>query len=295
MSAGATGAARKAAAAAALASVQPFKFYVRRAAVNKTNNRQLAAIASWKIVRGDIVFVNSGRSKGQTGRVLEVLRRRNRLVVEGLNLVKRHVRAEGAAPGGSLSFASPIHYSNLALVDPTLNRPTKVAIRFTEAGDKVRVSKKSGAVIPWPSAGLKFDRPLRPAEPGAKDTPAEVAQLVTFEPPPELRAYLTAASAPASSVFAPVTDAARRVPKVLREVRLRRKNRNEIRAAWETGVARSRLAAEVSAEVRRVLARAAEAAAAAASAAASAVGGTASVVAGRATASGGARAAEPLR
>ena len=269
--------ARKAAAAATSAAVAPLRVFVRRAAVNKTNNRQLQAIRTWKIVRGDLVFVRTGRSAGQTGRVLEVLRRRNRLVVEGLNLVRRHVRAEGAAPGGAIATASPIHYSNLALVDPTLNRPARVAIRYTEAGEKVRVSKRSGAVIPWPAPALKFDRPLRPAEPGPKDTPAAAAALVTYAPPDALRPYLAgvaglgrAARAAARSVFGEPSAAGaeeRRVPELLRRVRLRRANRNELRSRWAARVERGRLARAVNDAVGKILAAAAREAAAARAAA----------------------------
>jgi large subunit ribosomal protein L24 len=276
-------ASRKAAAAASAAAVSPLRIFVRRAALNKTNNRQLQPVHTWKIVRGDLVFVRSGRSAGQTGRVLEVLRRRNRLVVEGLNLVRRHVRAEGSTPGGAIAMPSAIHYSNLALVDPTLGKPARVAIRFTAAGEKVRVSKRSGAVIPWPAPALKYDRPLRPAEPGPQDTPAAAAALVTYEPPAALRPYLAgvaglgrAARAATRSVFGEPsagTGAAaeeRRVPELLQTVRLRRGNRNEMRARWAARAERGRLAREVNEAVGKILVQAARENASAASAAESA-------------------------
>lgn len=239
-------------------AVGPFKMFVRRSILKKVNNEHLQPINSWHIVRGDTVFVRTGRSAGHIGRVIDVLRTRNRLVVEGANLVKRHIRAEGNQPGGVISTPSAIHYSNLNLLDPTLNKPTKVSIRYTQTGEKTRVSKKSGAVIPWPEPASKYERPLRAAEPGPRDTSASVAALITYEPKESLKPYLSRSSnigkgSDGLSVFDTVTTSSFRVPKLLRRVSLRHKNRNEIRRRFDTSIEKIKLVKDVNAVVRKVL------------------------------------------
>ena len=241
-------------------AVGPFKMFVRRSILKKVNNEHLQPINSWHIGRGDTVFVRTGRSAGHVGRVIDVLRTRNRLVVEGANLVKRHIRAEGNQPGGVISTPSAIHYSNLNLLDPTLNKPTKVSIRFTQTGEKARVSKKSGAVIPWPEPASKYERPLRAAEPGPRDTSASVAALITYEPKESLKPYLSRSSdigngkgCDGLSVFDTVTTPSFRVPKLLRRVSLRHKNRNEIRRRFDTSIEKIKLVKDVNAVVRNVL------------------------------------------
>lgn len=97
---------------------RPFKSWVRRAALRVTRRAPLAPIPKWHILPGDQVQILSGRSAGKTGKVKSVLRRKNRVVVEGLNLVKRHVRPRPNAPGGVIARESPLHYSNVALLDP---------------------------------------------------------------------------------------------------------------------------------------------------------------------------------
>jgi large subunit ribosomal protein L24 len=241
-------------------AVGPFKMFVRRSILKKVNNEHLQPINSWHIVRGDTVFVRTGRSAGHIGRVIDVLRTRNRLVVEGANLVKRHIRAEGNQPGGVILTPSAIHYSNLNLLDPTLNKPTKVSIRFTQTGEKARVSKKSGAVIPWPEPASKYERPLRAAEPGPRDTSASVAALITYEPKESLKPYLSRSSdigngkgSDGLSVFDTDIASSFRVPKLLRRVSLRHKNRNEIRRRFDTSIEKIKLVKDVNAVVRKVL------------------------------------------
>jgi large subunit ribosomal protein L24 len=247
----------------ASATVGPFKMFVRRSLLKKVNNEHLQQINSWLIVCGDTVFVRSGRSAGHIGRVLDVLRTKNRIVVEGANMVKRHVRAEGNQPGGVISTPSAIHYSNLNLLDPTLKRPTKVAIRFTPAGEKTRVSKKSGAVIPWPEPANKYERPLRAAEPGPRDTPAAIVAVTSYVPSEGLKPYLTRSlnvdgEAAGVSVFKNVHDSSFRVPKLLRRVSLRRKNRNDMRRRFEILTEKAKLSRDVNAVVINVLKEATE-------------------------------------
>ncbi len=100
-----------------------------------------------KIKKGDRVVVLTGRDKGNEGVVLKVLPKEERVLVEGLNIVKRHTRPTQTDPqGGIKTKEAPLHVSNVALVDPKTGGPTKVGFRV-EDGKKVRFAKKSGEVI----------------------------------------------------------------------------------------------------------------------------------------------------
>jgi large subunit ribosomal protein L24 len=105
---------------------------------------------SLKIRRGDNVQVISGKDAGKSGRVLRVEPKKNRLFVEGLNIVKRHQRPRtlkesqrGGKIGGVIEKEGPIHVSNVMLMDPKQNRPTRVAIERASDGKRVRVAKLS--------------------------------------------------------------------------------------------------------------------------------------------------------
>ncbi len=100
-----------------------------------------------KIKRDDQVVVIAGAHKGKTGRVIRVLRDRNAVLIERVNLVKRHVRPRGDMPGGILEKEAPIHISNVALYDADEGRPVKVGWKVLEDGRKVRYDKRTGAVI----------------------------------------------------------------------------------------------------------------------------------------------------
>lgn len=99
-----------------------------------------------KIKKGDKVIVLTGRDKGKTGQVLRIAPAENRAVVQGVNLVKRHQRATQTNEGGILNKEAPIHLSNIALVDPKENKPTRVGF-VVKDGEKKRVAKRSGDVI----------------------------------------------------------------------------------------------------------------------------------------------------
>ncbi len=101
----------------------------------------------FKIRKGDNVVVVSGRDKGKKGSILQVLRRDDRVLVDGVNMVKRHTRPSGAQPGGIVEKEAPIHVSNIALADPKDGTATRVGHRFLEDGRKVRFAKRSGEVI----------------------------------------------------------------------------------------------------------------------------------------------------
>jgi len=100
-----------------------------------------------RLRRGDNVVVLSGRDKGKTGEVLRVDRVRNRVLVQGVNMVKRHQRPTQVSPGGINEFEAMIHASNVALVDPKPGRPTRIGFKTLGDGRKVRVAVRSGEVV----------------------------------------------------------------------------------------------------------------------------------------------------
>lgn len=100
----------------------------------------------FNIKKGDQVIVIAGNSKGKTGEVKQVLREKNRSIVDGVNLVKKHTKATQDEEGGINEIEASIHNSNLALVDPKSGKPTRIG-RKDENGKSVRYSKKSGEII----------------------------------------------------------------------------------------------------------------------------------------------------
>ncbi len=103
------------------------------------------------IMKGDRVRVIRGNYRDMEGSVLEVLRVEGRVRVEGVNLRKRHTRPSQADPdGGIITMVAPIHISNVMLIDPAAETPSRVRIRVEEDGTKERISVKSGNPIPRP-------------------------------------------------------------------------------------------------------------------------------------------------
>jgi len=100
-----------------------------------------------RIRQGDQVVVLTGREKGKTGEVLRVDRARNRVLVQGVNMVKRHQRPTQTSPGGINEFEAMLHASNVALVDPDTKKPSRVGYKTLDDGRKVRFAKRSGEVI----------------------------------------------------------------------------------------------------------------------------------------------------
>jgi large subunit ribosomal protein L24 len=99
------------------------------------------------IKKGDIVFVNTGEDKGKTGRVLQVLVKEGRAIVEGVNMVSKHTKPSAKSPqGGIIKKEASIHLSNLNLLDPKSGKPTRLG-RRKEKGVMIRYAKKSGEVI----------------------------------------------------------------------------------------------------------------------------------------------------
>jgi len=101
-----------------------------------------------KIRKGDLVKVIAGDSKGQQGKVTEVIIDKNRVLVEGVNLVSKHTKPNAANPnGGIVKKEAAIHISNVAVVDPKSGEPTRIGRKKNDAGKLVRVAKKSGEEI----------------------------------------------------------------------------------------------------------------------------------------------------
>jgi large subunit ribosomal protein L24 len=103
-----------------------------------------------KIKKGDKVVVIAGRDKGRSGEVVEMRRDDGRVLVRGVNVVKRHQRQTAQQEGGIISKELPIHLSNIALADPKDGKPTRVGFKFVGKGDDrkmVRVAKRSGVEI----------------------------------------------------------------------------------------------------------------------------------------------------
>ena len=103
-----------------------------------------------KIRSDDEVIVISGKDKGKTGKVIRVDRDRGKVFVEGINMVKRHQRATPGrpnAPVGVIEQEGGVHVSNVAILDPKDHKPTRVSVRRTEQGARMRVTKRSGAEL----------------------------------------------------------------------------------------------------------------------------------------------------
>jgi large subunit ribosomal protein L24 len=100
-----------------------------------------------KIKKGDKVVVITGRDKGKVGEVKKVMPTENRVIVDGVNMIKRHTRPSAGNPGGIVEKEASIHVSNVAYVDPKTDKPTRIGYKTLEDGRKVRVARRSGEVI----------------------------------------------------------------------------------------------------------------------------------------------------
>ena len=99
-----------------------------------------------KIKKGDRVVVIAGDSKGKEGEVLEIFPKKNKAIVEEVNVVKKHKKPTQDSPGGIIDMAAPISISNLMLIDPKSGSPTRIGRKIVD-GKSVRFSKKSGEII----------------------------------------------------------------------------------------------------------------------------------------------------
>jgi large subunit ribosomal protein L24 len=101
----------------------------------------------FKIKKGDKVVVITGRDKGKSGEVLRVLRADDRVLVQGVNMIKRHTRPSAGQAGGIVEKEAAIHISNVAHIDPKSNKPTRVGYKVLGDGRKVRFARRSGEVL----------------------------------------------------------------------------------------------------------------------------------------------------
>jgi large subunit ribosomal protein L24 len=99
--------------------------------------------------KNDTVVVRAGRDRGKRGRVLRVIADKNRVVVEGVNMIKRHTRPnpQKNIKGGIVEREASIHASNVMLLDPETNEPTRVGIKTLPDGRRIRIGRKSGATV----------------------------------------------------------------------------------------------------------------------------------------------------
>ena len=100
-----------------------------------------------KIKKGDKVVVLTGRSKGRTGEVLQVIPAENRALVRGVNMIRRHQKQTASQEGGVISKEAPIDLSNIAVADPKDGKPTRIGFKVLDSGKKVRFAKRSGEQI----------------------------------------------------------------------------------------------------------------------------------------------------
>ncbi|MXV39293.1 50S ribosomal protein L24 [Flavobacteriaceae bacterium Ap0902] len=104
-------------------------------------------MTKFKIKNGDNVIVLAGREKGKTGEIVRVIRSKSRVVIQGVNTVKKHTKPSATNPqGGIVEQEAPIHISNVAIVDPDKGTPTRVGYKMDD-GKKVRFAKKSGKTL----------------------------------------------------------------------------------------------------------------------------------------------------
>ena len=121
----------------------------RTRAVNRKRHEDNAERVKLRVTKGDTVRVMRGDDKGKTGEVIRVFPKTGRVTVKGINVVKRHRKARRAEEqSGIIEFEAPIHASNVMLLDPKKDSPTRIRMRIDEDGTKERISVKSGDAIP---------------------------------------------------------------------------------------------------------------------------------------------------
>ena len=107
----------------------------------------MAMAAKLKVKKGDRVIVIAGRDRGKTGEILRVMPAESRVLVQGVNMIKRHTKQRPGEPGGIVDKEARIHVSNVAHVDPNDGKATRVGFKVLEGNRKVRFAKRSGEVI----------------------------------------------------------------------------------------------------------------------------------------------------
>jgi len=136
----------------------------------------------WSVFKGDTVEILAGKDKGKQGKVSQVYRHRNWVILEGLNTHYRYIGKSGEYRGTYIASESPLLLSQISIIDPTDRKPTEVEWRFTEEGEKVRVSLRTGRIIPKPTVQRRDSIVPEQWKDGPKDTPTDDVLQKTYTP-----------------------------------------------------------------------------------------------------------------
>ncbi|OGC81396.1 MAG: 50S ribosomal protein L24 [Candidatus Abawacabacteria bacterium RBG_16_42_10] len=101
-----------------------------------------------KIKKNDLIIVIAGKDKGKTGKVLEAMPDTKKILVEGVNMVTKHVKAKDKVPGGIMKTERPVDVSNVMIIDPGSNKPSRIGYKIEKGQKKVRYAKVSGEILP---------------------------------------------------------------------------------------------------------------------------------------------------
>ncbi|XP_072226876.1 large ribosomal subunit protein uL24m [Leuresthes tenuis] len=136
----------------------------------------------WSVVKGDMVEILAGKDKGKQGKVIQVFRRRNWVILEGLNTHHRYVGKSTDYRGTYIATEAPLLLRDVALIDPSDRRPTQIDWKFTEEGERVRVSGRTGRIIPKPVVERRDGIVPQQWKDGPKDTSPEDTLEKTYVP-----------------------------------------------------------------------------------------------------------------
>ncbi|XP_062865332.1 large ribosomal subunit protein uL24m [Trichomycterus rosablanca] len=140
------------------------------------------APGDWGVFRGDMVEILSGNDKGKQGKIIQVFRHRNWVIVEGLNTHHRYIGKSGDYRGTYVRSEAPLLLKDVSLVDPSDRKPTETEWRFTEEGERVRVSVRTGRIIPKPVFQRKDGIIPQQWKDGPKDTSPDDTLERTYTP-----------------------------------------------------------------------------------------------------------------
>ncbi|XP_069796548.1 large ribosomal subunit protein uL24m [Narcine bancroftii] len=139
-------------------------------------------ILEWNVFRGDTVEILKGKDAGKQGKVIQVIRARNWVILEGLNTHYRYIGKTEKYWGTYIASEAPVLVTDVALIDPTDRKPTSVEWKYTEEGEKVRVSARTGRIIPKPVFQRKDGIVPEQWKDGPKDTSVEDAMDTSYTP-----------------------------------------------------------------------------------------------------------------
>lgn len=140
------------------------------------------AAEDWSVLKGDKVEILSGKDKGKQGKVIQVFRKRNWVMIEGMNTHHRYIGKTPDYRGSYIATEAPLLLRDVALVDPSDRKPTEVEWKFTEDGDRVRVSLRTGRIIPKPVVERRDGIVPQQWKDGPKDTSPEDTLEKTYVP-----------------------------------------------------------------------------------------------------------------